>query len=179
MIQTAKERLDKGGQRKATGIRLPQVSLDSLKKAPVIAVIVALLAAYPLLKRRRVSTALNEHQAQLVKLSPLKENFVIQKSRESLFEKKLKLKITLEAKQVKVAPILKEVIFNLPPQVRITFLSLKDTTVSLKGVAKSQSDFEKFLEDYSKLHFLSEPIPTNIKREKENTLFELTFKLKS
>ncbi len=77
-----------------------------------------------------------------------------------------------------MAAIVKETLGSLSPKIRITLLSVRDGLVTIKGVAQTQGDFEKFLEDSSQLQLLGEPIPGNLKREKEQTHFELTYKIK-
>ena len=115
---------------------------------------------------------------ELDSLGPKKELLLQFANRQLVIDKKLGLKKVLEEKKAPVGLILKELLSNLPPQIRLNSLALRESGVSLKGMAKTQTDLESFLDLCARLETVSEPTPQSIHREPNAVSFEISLKLK-
>lgn len=141
--------------------------------------LVALLAiSYPIWQRSSATRELASAKAQLEALGSKKEELLKFSERQNQFEKKLILKKLLEKHRSHVGDIMKEVLFNLPNTVRLTSLNFRDTSLLLKGVARTQTDLEAMLELYSKLEKVKEPEPLSIRRTENTVGFEVRLKVK-
>lgn len=182
VFQIAKEKMEKllpkGSSEKLAGLSLGnQQSLG--KMLGIGLAVVVLLGAFPAWNRWNTSKELGFRKRELDSLGTKKDEILEFSKRQTILEKKLVLKKMLQEKKNPVSPAFKDVLFNLPSTIRLTGISLHDTTMTLKGVAKSQEALESFLELCNQLHYVGDPNPLSIRREAESSTFEIALKTKT
>lgn len=141
-------------------------------------VFLLLSGIYPFWSRFKVGKELEGTKRELDALGSKREEVQTYSKRQSLLEKKLMVKRTLEAKKVPVSPVFKDILQNLPPSVKLNSISLRETNVMLKGIARTQGDLESFLEQSSQLKTVGDASPLNIRREGETVSFEISLKVR-
>lgn len=152
------------------------VRFNSLKGLVISIGVIAVIAVFPVWKRIETSRNLAKRQAELQALIPQKEKLEGFLKRRQALDKKMALRKVIESKQARVGLMFKEVLFNLPKEIRLHSISFRDNTLSIKGISQTQEDFEKFLELVSRFKYLTDPTPQSIRRENKATAFELVFK---
>ncbi len=161
------------------GARVPSFGGEGLKKSFIIILaVVGALSLFPVWTRMSTSRSLAKLQVELVALRPQEEALEGFSKKKRTLERKQALKKLIESKQPNVGLVFKEILFNLPKQIRITYLSFKDNGVSLKGISQTQEDLERFLDLTTKFRYVVDPTPANMRREKEAISFELAMKAK-
>lgn len=144
----------------------------------LVAVLLILSVGYPVWNRWRVSRELDAKKKTLELMGRQREEVQEFSKRQALLDKKLLFRKSLQAKKIKASPIFKDVLYHLPPAIRLNAISLKENGLVLKGVAKSQPDLESFLELCTKLQFVGDPNPLSIRRQAGNVGFEIAMKVK-
>ena len=173
-LRSKSKKTSAGNKSPLASLHLPGQGL--MKYAVMAAVFLGLLAIYPVWERISVSASLDERKAEVARLMPEREKFEEFTRRQALVDKRVNLKKKLDKAKIAFVPILKEILFSLPPTIRLSSLSIQETRVSLKGVAVRQEDLESFLEVAAGLRMVTDPTPLNLRSEAGFTSFELLFK---
>lgn len=155
---------------------LSATSFHPLKIFVILLLVLGVLSVLPIWKRISTSRNLSKRQTELKTLMPQQEKLEAFMKRRQALDKKMALGKAIGSKQAKVGLLFKEVLFNLPKEIRLNSISFRDNTLSVKGISRTQEDFEKFLELVSGFKYLTDPTPLNIRRENKATAFELVFK---
>jgi len=140
--------------------------------------ILMMLAIVPSYQRWKVSARLAQARRDQASLEVEKKRIASGKERESLYDKKMHLVSQIELKQWKMSSALKELFTAIPSGVRLKSLTYKDGLFILKGVTQESSAVENFLKASMDLRLLVEPTPVDVRREKKQTTFEITFRFK-
>ncbi len=154
------------------------VGQGPLRKILIGFVVAGLLCIYPVWDRWKITKEMEGKRTELKQLQSLKEDNEKVAKREADLERKLSLKKLIQSKETPLTKMVKEVLYSLPREIRLSALSYREGTVSMRGIAKTEADFESFLGVANRFSILKDPTPNAIRRELNSTNFELTFKVK-
>lgn len=116
--------------------------------------------------------------AELASLVSEKERVATSRARDLALDKRREIVALLKSKRSDPSGVLKEILTGLPASVHLDGLQFRTGSISLKGAAISQGDFEAFLEILGHLKGVQEVVPAKVGMGKKGTAFEVVIKQK-